>query len=122
MKSRPVDFAEWRHQRVAGGIRITLDELGMTSTALLTQDPLVVNSIMQRLGNVGVRATQLQRELVARRIQSVTELDSRLSAAGHVLVKAPRWLESSASALQLCDTQIAANDYPAACQQASLVV
>ena len=50
-----------RHQRVTGGLRVNLDELGVTSIVLITQDPIVLSSLTQRLVQIGPRATHLQR-------------------------------------------------------------
>jgi len=110
-----------RHKRVTGGMRVTLDEFGLTSRVLLTQDPLVVNSMTQRAARIGRRAAQLQRQLAAARWETVQQVDARLrqayarrSGGNRVDSKSEAWLDTSRKTLQWCDGFLAARDYPAA--------
>ena len=110
-----------RHKRVTGGMRVTLDEFGLTSRVLLTQDPLVVNSMTQRAARIGRRAAQLQRQLTAARLETVREVDARLrqayarrSGGNRAGPKSEAWLDTARKTLQWCDGFLAARDYPAA--------
>jgi hypothetical protein len=100
-----------RHQRVAGGIRVLLDEFGMTSMVLLSQDPVVLNTVTQRLNQAGPRATQLGRELARKRFDAVSEIDARLAGAGHAAKLSAKWLTASRASLDACEAQLAVNDY-----------
>ncbi|HEX4148675.1 MAG TPA: hypothetical protein VHY20_06795 [Pirellulales bacterium] len=99
-----------KHQRVTGGIRITLDELGISSMVLMSQDPLVLANLVQRLGQTGRQAARLQRELTASRLKSVVELESQLTAAGQNASEAAGWIASARAGLEECDKQLGAGD------------
>lgn len=102
------------HKRVTGGMRVNLADFGLTAEVLLAQDPLVVNSIIQRSAGIARQAAQLQRDLAVHKLYAAqliaAQLDRRVSA------KAPTaaWLDTARKNLQWCDAQLAAGDYTAA--------
>jgi len=97
-----------RHQRVTGGIRVTLDELGISSMVLLSQDPMVLANVVQRLSQSGREAARLQRELAISRLQSVIEIDGQLAAAGHVVKESTDWIAAARKNLADCNALLAA--------------
>jgi hypothetical protein len=103
-----------RRQRVTGGVRVTLDEMSMASIVLLTQDPLVVNSLGQRLAEGGRRATELQRELSQQTLRTVEAIDGRLTAIRHAQTRSAELLASARSSLQLSDNNLATGDFQGA--------
>ena len=74
---RPVD-----HKRVAGGVRVTLPEFGLTSAVLLTQDPLEITSMSRSVARYSQRAAQLHVELAQARVAEAEQLARQLGQAG----------------------------------------
>lgn len=110
-----------RPNRVTGGVRVTLDEFGLTAIVLLTQDPLAMSYMTQRLGATGRRAVQLQRDLAAWRLTEVEKIDRRLNEMSHALKLAPGWLTSARASLQATDQQLAGSDTYSAWQNAGRI-
>lgn len=100
-------------KRVTGGTRITLDEFGLTSLVVLTQDPLVVNSLTRRAAQAGPRAAELERQLAADKLRLVEQVHGRLSARSPVR-EAAEWIGAAKRSLQSCDGSLAVRDYAAA--------
>jgi len=103
-----------RHKRVTGGVSVTLEEFSPGSFVLLTQDPLVVNSLTRHSATIARRAAELQRRLAAWKLQIADQVSDRLSAdsaAGSQLVA---WLTAARQSLQRCDGYLAARDYQVA--------
>jgi len=100
-------------KRVTGGVRVTLDEFGLTSLVLFTEDPLVVGSLTRLAQLVGPRAARLQRDLAADKLRLVEQIHARLKARTPV-PQAAEWIASAKRSLQTCDGLLAAKDYPGA--------
>ncbi len=83
------------HQRVTGGLRVTLDEFGLTSMVLITNDPLVISSLSNRLKHVSARASQLEQALAAHRLQVIEQLDLRLSSTPHGIPQSGQWIQAA---------------------------
>jgi hypothetical protein len=98
-----------KHKRVAGGMRVTLDEFGLTTQVLLAHDPLIIGAVNRRAAQVGRRAAELQRNLAAHKLYTVQAI------AGQVASRTPMrssaaWLEAARKSLQSCDEQLASGD------------
>lgn len=102
-----------RYKRVAGGLRVVLDEFGMTSQILLAHDPVIVSEVFRRAAQDGRRAAQLQRDLAVRKLNTVQTLAGQLTTRIPVPAAAG-WLDSARKSLQLCDSQLSAGDAPGA--------
>ncbi|MBS0208892.1 MAG: hypothetical protein JSS27_08060 [Planctomycetes bacterium] len=100
----------FKRQRVTGGVRVTFDEAGMSSMAVLTQDPLVVRSLSQRLAETGRRTTELQRWLAGEALTQATEIDIQLTAAGRPVPEATPYFSAARANMQLSDQRLAEND------------
>ena len=103
-----------RHKRVTGGMRVTLGEFGVTSLVMLTQDPLVISSLSRRAANVGRRAAVLQRQLAARKLQTVEQVHGRLAGPAASVHQSAEQLIHARRSLQSCDGLLATRDYTAA--------
>jgi hypothetical protein len=68
-----------RRARVAGGIRVWLEQVDAASVVLMTQDDLVLSSISQRVAQTAPRASQLMAGLVTAELQQVALIDRRLA-------------------------------------------
>ena len=66
-----------RHERVTGGIRISLDNLPSDGLVMLSDDPSAISQVSRYLRRAAPRATQLKRALA----QSHLELSSRVYSA-----------------------------------------
>jgi hypothetical protein len=111
----PGELQPLKHKRVTGGTRVTLDEFGLTAMVLLTQDPLIANSLTRRAAQVGPRAAELQRQLATIKLQEVQQLSQRLAGANPAVdTQVAGWLSASQQSLQRSDGFLAARQYASA--------
>jgi len=104
-----------RHKRVTGGTRVTLDEFGLSALVLLTQDPLIVNSLARRAAQVGPRAAELQRQLAADKLQEIEQVGAQLAGIDAAAdSQLPRWLAAARGELQTGDRLASGRQYAAA--------
>lgn len=92
-------------KRIAGGLKITLDEFSLTSLVLLTQDPQVVAALAQRLATVGRAAADRQRALVEAKLRLAEDVHGRLSAEAPRVPQAGEWLSAANNALRTADNR-----------------
>ncbi len=109
-----------RHQRVTGGMRVTLDEFGLSAAVLLAQDPLIVDSLTRRLAAMAPRAAELQRYLAVQKLVTVQHVVEQLAAGdsgsmAETVKRSAGWMDTARKDLQSCDGRLAAKDYQAAC-------
>ena len=107
-----------RSERVTGGTRVTLDEFGLTSLVLFTQDALVISRVSQRAAQIRRRAAQLQRDLAVARLQAVEQVLRRWSAGTAGRPQAAGRLALAREGIQWADRFLASPDYPNAYQHA----
>jgi len=105
-------------ERVAGGTRITLDQFGLTSFVLLTQDPLAVSGVSATAIQIGRRAAQLQRDLAAAKLEDDQRAHHQLAAEISGPLEAAGWLDEARRDIQTSDAALAAGDYAKAYRQA----
>jgi len=58
-----------RHKRDTGGTKVTIDNFGLTTQILFTQDQLALTSCSRRAREIGPRAAELQRRLVELKLE-----------------------------------------------------
>lgn len=87
------------HQRVAGGLNVTLSGGQAGSLVVLTQDVLVVNYLTRRTSQVADRALKLERDLAQQQMQFVTALNQRLTNLGRGLPSLQPIITSAQTAL-----------------------
>lgn len=92
-----------KSRRVAGGMRVTLDEFDLTSLVALTQDPLIVSSLDRRVRAMPDRAVALARDLAVTKLMRTTEIDRALNNGVHNLPQAATRLESARKSLAESD-------------------
>jgi hypothetical protein len=105
-------------RRVTGGMRIQLEEFGLTSLVLLTDDGSLVLQLRQRLSQMAQRTATLQRQLALTKLQRVEEVNRRLAVGGRSLAEAEKWIGEARAAMQQCDQFLAAAQYRDAYLQA----
>lgn len=70
-----------RHQRMAGGLSLTIDEFSLTSMVVLTQDGLLINGMTRRLQQTGRRMAELERLLAQHSVERAAEIHNALGPA-----------------------------------------
>ncbi len=103
-----------KDRRVAGGTRVALDEFSLTSLVLLTQDPLVIQSLSQRAELTGARAAQLAVELAAARLREVELVENEFGSRGGHGGSGNRRLSTARRTLQTCAGAIAGHNHQTA--------
>lgn len=93
-------------KRVAGGMKVTLDELNLTSLILLTQDPQVVGVCAHRLSLVGPTLAEQVRETTIAKFQRAQDTHTRLVAFAPRVPEADLWLTASARALERAESRM----------------
>lgn len=103
-----------RSSMATGGLRITVDEAATSSLIVVTHDQLVIHFLNRTLGEIKHEATRLRHDLAVRRQLQISEIDQRLSIAGHPLKDSATWLRESEANLAQAQRVLASRDYPAA--------
>lgn len=96
-----------RHKRQTGGMRIELEPVDLGAMLLLTENPVVVAHMTRRVAQSSRRWAELQRELAATRLQTITEVLRHLPSPSP---QHPQWLLGAQKALGQCDALLAARD------------
>lgn len=102
------------HPRVAGGVRITLDDVGPVALVAITQDPLVINHLGSSLAERKADLSRLQYETAAHATELVESIHARLIAQSQPTTAADTWLGQARSNLRHCELLLGASDYSAA--------
>lgn len=97
-------------QRVAGGLRITVDEFSLTSLIMLTQDPQVVSIVGQRMNAVGATAAQLQHQVTQAKMRTAERVHGELIELATPLPQASEWLLQARTVLAAADARFAAGN------------
>jgi hypothetical protein len=107
---RPAGLRPLRHQRVAGGVRVTLDDFVSTSMVVLTQNPLVLRNLSKNLLSMRAENARLQRAIV---VGEMTQASSVLQSLHRIVPSTPyetnRWEQAQAS-LRQYDQLLAKSD------------
>ncbi|MEX2175822.1 MAG: hypothetical protein WD872_15770 [Pirellulaceae bacterium] len=93
------------------GAHLTLDDAGLATAVVITQDPLAIHHLKRTLSDVGVEAARLRYDIAVRRLGQTVELDGELAAAGHPLAGAPELLREAQAHLDRAGTLLTAGDY-----------
>jgi hypothetical protein len=103
-----------RHQRVAGGMRITVDEAGSFAPLVLTQEPLVVAHFTRRLAEDAATMAQLESEIATRWLAMTRQVESQLAERGKALPQSAGWLDEAQANLARSGEVLATRDYRSA--------
>jgi hypothetical protein len=103
-----------RHQRVAGGLRIALEEAGSFAPLLLTQEPLVVNHFSRRMAEDGAALAQLEYEVATRWLEATQRVEADLAARGKSPSQAAASLAEAKANLARCNDVLATRDHRSA--------
>ncbi len=115
----PVGLRRLRRQRVTGGVRVTVERLDTGSLIVLTQDPLVIDSLSRFARGLAPRGAELRYHWAAAKWQRVQWQLPALRRTGLQLPETPKLLAQAQSALLKARAQLEARNYEAAWDQAA---
>lgn len=101
-------------KRVAGGMLVTLEEFGLTSLVLLTDNARVLGDLAQRLAALRGRTARLQRELSVAGYVAAQRLGPLTDASAARAQESARLFQASRAALAECDAALQAGNDEAA--------
>lgn len=101
-------------QRETGGVRVTLEEFGLTGPVLFAHDPLVINALARRSELIGRRAAELARHLAVRKLHTVRQVATELAPRATPNGQPARWIDAARASLRRCDGYLAVREYQAA--------
>jgi hypothetical protein len=112
-------LAPLRKKRATGGIRVTLEDFGLSGMVFFAQDPLIIDAVTRRAAGLGKRQAELQCALAQEKFRTVTEVVGQLARHTPPTVSATQRLEAAHRSLQLCSSQLAAGQFPTAASHAA---
>jgi len=110
----PAGLQPLAHPRVAGGVRITLENAGRVSLVAVTQDPLVINHLAKSLEQRKTELSKLHYEIASSGLELVESVHARLAAQSQPATAADTWLGQARSSLQHCELLLGSGDHSAA--------
>lgn len=66
----------------SGGAHLTLDDAGLATAVVITQDPLAVHHLGRTLADIRPEAARLRHDLAVRRLVGVAQIDGELTQGG----------------------------------------
>ncbi len=106
----PAGLRPLRHERIAGGTAIALEDFALTAVVLITSDPRVERAMSGRTAASAPRAAQLQRELAGLMLSQTEGVERRLIGQTQ-LPPAAMSLAAARADLARADQLLAAGDY-----------
>ncbi|QDU93458.1 hypothetical protein [Lignipirellula cremea] len=103
-----------RSIRRSGGVRVSLDDVGVSTLVLFSQNPLTPSNLTRRIAEKQTETARLHFELATAELKSVEETDRRLNLLAHPLQPAASWLDDARANLRQCEQLIAGRDYRSA--------
>jgi hypothetical protein len=107
-----------RGRRDPGGVAVSLEDAGLTSLVVLTQDPLVINHVSRVLTTQGQSAAKLQYEIASNWFTAASTVCSRLPQRLRNGSAAASLLQEAEGNLKQCQLLLDANDHRTAFQYA----
>jgi hypothetical protein len=100
-------------RRVAGGIRLTLDEVNLVNLVAIAQDPLVLNHLARSLAASKAELASLMRDTASGQIELVERIHRQLTGPISSSGDEPRFQQIRAN-LQHCEYLLGVQDHAAA--------
>jgi hypothetical protein len=104
-------------RRVAGGIRLTLDEVHLVNLIAIAQDPLVLNHLTRSLAGSKAELASLMRDTATQQIQAVADVHQQLTGPVQ-LAGDDSHLRQARANLQHCERLLGVRDHAAAYEYA----
>jgi hypothetical protein len=101
-------------RRVTGGTSTALEEFGLTSILLLTQNPVAISELSGRLARGRERAARLQRDLAYQKLRNIEDVERRLASVAPAPRQAPGWFSAARAGLEKSDLAMGRGDFEAA--------
>jgi hypothetical protein len=101
-----------RHKRDTGGMRLTLEEFGLSALLFTAQDPLIIDAVTRRASANGRLSVELERQLTARKLETTGALIGQLANRMPPKLNVAEQLAAARQDLQSCDARLAAGDLP----------
>ncbi len=115
----PAGVLPLERQRVAGGMRLTLQEFDVAGLVLLTSDASIVAAVHRRVVAQAKHSAPLARSLAEWRLERTRAIDRRLAAQGRRLQESASRLAEAQRAVESCVAHQHAADWPAAIRAAA---
>jgi len=100
--------------RVAGGVRITLENAGRVSLVAVIQDDLAISHLRRSLVERKVELSALQYETAAAQLKLVESVHAQLAGQSQQPTAADEWLSQARSSLRHAELLLGASDHTAA--------
>ena len=115
----PVGLRRLQRQRVTGGVRVTADRLDTGTLIVLTQDPLVIDSLSRFARGLASRGARLRYQWAAAKWQHLQWQLPALKRTGLELRETAKLAAQAQAALLQAQAQLEARNYEAAWDQAA---
>ncbi len=93
------------------GATISIDDAGLATAVVLTQDPLAVHHLGRTLAEIQQEAGRLRYDVAVRRLVQTIEIDRELNALERPLAAAATWLREAQTRLDQARGQLDTNDF-----------
>jgi hypothetical protein len=106
----PAGLAPLRHQKVAGGTAIAIEDFPLTALVLITSDPIVINFMQSRTAEMAPSAAKLQHEIAEATLKKAASVARRFPSQTQVPAITTSLSESQAD-LHQADQLLAIGDW-----------
>ena len=100
-----------RKERVAGGLKITLDKFDLTAAVVLSEDRALIERLRSKMEQVRPRSAEISLELAKLKLARVVEVDARLHRMGHGQADSARLLASAKLCIDRGEALLAKQQY-----------
>jgi hypothetical protein len=107
----PAGVKQLRVSHSGSGATIAIDDAGLTTAVVLTQDPLAVHHLGRTLAEIQQEAGRLRYDMAVRRLVRTVDIDHELATAQRPLPAAANWLRDAQGHLDQARRQLETNDW-----------
>ena len=107
----PAGVKQLRITHSGSGATISIDDAGLVTAVVITQDPLAYHHLGRTLAEIQAEAGRLRYDVAVRRMIQTIEIDRELNEAERPLVAAAAWLHEAQGHLDQARKQLETNDY-----------
>lgn len=104
------------YRRVAGGLRITLDQPATVSMIAVTQEPVVISHLARTLSSHAAEITKASYNQAVRELQMAEDLHVQLAGQSAEPTPVESWLQQARASLRHCELLLGASDMDGAYQ------
>lgn len=107
----PGGLKQLRAVHSSGGVRVTVDDPGLASAVVVTQDALVLHHLTKALAERKRQVAQLRHDVAARRLNQTIEVDRILQLRSEPVRQSAEWLKEAQTNLEQARRMFTANDF-----------